>query len=336
MRKITIILLLLCSLVANAQNELTNKSILDMIALGFSDDIIVAKIKTSTGNFDTSIEALKELKEKGVSDTIMVAIMNGKTQSTNINEVRTGIYIKADDKMIRILPTVFSGTKTNTLASAFTYGIADASIKSTLNGATSKNKILSAKPEFYFYFAKSHDNSFSVGASNWWFASATSPNEFSLVKLLSKRNKRELKTGKVNIYAGSEMGVDESQAIKFNITQIDDYSYKVTPESSLEPGEYCFFYQGIIPQGGFTNQSVFDFSIPAGYGVTPRYQVGDVVWVLKKGKPYYIEIGKAEVKEDGIYYTGANYFDRNYTYEESECYSSKKELNAAKTNKDEK
>ena len=60
MKKTLVLLLALFMCIEiHAQTEtLTNQSILDMIELGFSEDIIVAKIQNSNNNFDTSIEAL--------------------------------------------------------------------------------------------------------------------------------------------------------------------------------------------------------------------------------------------------------------------------------------
>lgn len=266
-------LLFLCfiTLTLSAQTEkLTNQSIIDMKEMGFSDEIIVTKIKTSETNFDTSLRAMKQLKEKGIADSIIMEIMNSSnkvetaTETANSTDFKTGIYVNKDGEPTKILPTVFSGTKTNTLGAAFSYGIASAKIKSIMNNAQSTNIILEAQPAFWFYFAKQDNNSFNIGASNWWFASASSPNEFALVKLTVKKNKRELITGKMNAYSGSSLGVDDKYSIPFDIEIIDDYTYKVIPKEPLENGEYCFFYQGTIPQGGFTNQSVFDFSIRQG------------------------------------------------------------------------
>lgn len=256
------------TLTLSAQTEkVSNQSILEMKEMGFSDEVILTKISTSDTNFDTSLSAIKQLKEKGVSDAIIVAVMNGgTTESADVAEVstfKTGIYVKKEGEPVKILPTVFSGTKTNTLGAAFSYGIASAKIKSVMNNAESTNVINSEQPAFWFYFAKQDNNNFNVGASNWWFASASSPNEFALVKLIVKKNKRELVTGKVNAYAGSSLGIEDKYCIPFDIEIIDDYTYKVVPKQTLEAGEYCFFYQGTIPQGSFTNQSVFDFSIQA-------------------------------------------------------------------------
>ena len=91
---------------------------------------------------------------------------------------------------------------------------------------------------------------------------ASSPNEFALVRLTTKKGRRELETGSVNLYAGTSIGVDEKNHIQIDIEKIDDYTFKVKPRYFLNTGEYCFYYQGSIPQGGYNNQSVFDFSIP--------------------------------------------------------------------------
>lgn len=259
-------ILLLLSGIGYAQTErLTNKSIIDMVKAGFSEELIVTKIKTSEANFDTSIDALKDLKSKGVSEKIIMAVMNGKeTQNSvqsNALEIKTGIFFKDNGKYTKILPTVFSGSKANTLGAALTGGIASASVKSIMNNAHSNNVISSNRPEFMFYFARNNNDAFRISQTNWWFTSASSPNEFALVRLDIKKNKREMVIGTVNLYSGTKTGVDDVHNVSFKIEAVDDYTFKVTPKHAIPNGEYCFFFQGTIPQGGYTNQSVFDFSI---------------------------------------------------------------------------
>ena len=64
MRRILGVLLgLICSVMVNAQEEvLTNQSILDMMELGFTNDVIVGKIETTKSSFNTTVDALKTLK----------------------------------------------------------------------------------------------------------------------------------------------------------------------------------------------------------------------------------------------------------------------------------
>ena len=324
-----------------AQEEvLTNQSILDMMELGFTNDVIVGKIETSKSSFDTTVDALKALKEKGVGNEIIIAMMHSRKaiqeKAENNKVKKTGIYVKTGDGFQKIYPTVFSGSKTNTLGSALSYGLADAKIKSTLSGERSQNLVHSNSPEFYFYFDFSHTSELSLRATNWWFSVASSPNEFVLVKLKSKGRKREMDIGKVNIYAGNSIGVDEKNVIKFDIEVLNDNEFKVIPAWFLEPGEYCFYYQGIVPVGGYNNQAVFDFSIPDNLElakVKGLYRKGAYVWILKEGEPKQYLIEECKMGREGFYYglrkSDSNTFEADFFVKESECYKSKKDLKKA-------
>lgn len=340
-RFFNLILCLLFPLIVFAQDEvLTNQSILDMMDLGFTSDVIVGKIETSKVTFDTTVEALKVLKEKGVGNEIIIAMMRShkttidKEESMKIK--RIGIYVKNENEFQKIYPTVFSGSKTNTLGAALSYGLADAKIKSTLTGERSQNRVQTNLPDFYFYFDTSQSSELSLKANNWWFSFASSPNEFVLVKLKSKGQKRELGIGKVNIYAGNTIGVDEENAVRFYIEELSETEFKVTPVWFLEPGEYCFYYQGVVPMGGYSNQAVFDFSIPKDLELSEvkgRYREGTYVWVLNEGKPKRFLVEECREGKDGLYYglRKVEGVDKvvDFFVKESECYTTKKELKNA-------
>jgi hypothetical protein len=59
-----------------SQEVLNNNSIIELIDLGFEDSVIIDKINNTETNFDTNIENLKVLKEKGLSSEIMSAMIN--------------------------------------------------------------------------------------------------------------------------------------------------------------------------------------------------------------------------------------------------------------------
>ena len=65
--------------VLTPQIALTNKDVLEMVRAGLVPEIIVAKIKATTCAFDTSPTVLKELKEAGVPDTVIVAMVQTPT-----------------------------------------------------------------------------------------------------------------------------------------------------------------------------------------------------------------------------------------------------------------
>lgn len=329
-----IILLLLLSMLwvtsfAQESEILDNKSIIEMVSLGLSDDVVISKIQATECDFDTSINALKELKNSGISDTV-ISVMINASHNAKMSELEeqskvSGIFYDSPEGMIQILPTSFSGNSVNTLASAFSYGIASSKMKSTMPGSTSKNVVPEQLPKFRFLFRSGEE--YGQDLSNWWFTAATSPNQFVLVKLKKKKNSRQLVTGKVNLYSGVTNGISEEDVIGFSIKSIDNSEYIVRPNNLLSPGEYCFFYQGTIPVGGFTNQAVFDFSIPEGAKSPAKYSVGESVYVLQGGKVRKCKIIDIRIGEnEKILYLGENTFGKRIEWFEPDCDQDKKNL----------
>lgn len=63
---------------------LTNEHILKMFKDGIGSEIIIAKINTSKGRFDTSPSTIQRLKEAGLTDALILAmIQSGTTQQTS-------------------------------------------------------------------------------------------------------------------------------------------------------------------------------------------------------------------------------------------------------------
>jgi hypothetical protein len=58
---------------------LTNKDVVEMMKAGLAPEIVVAKIKSSETNFDTSPAALAELKAANVSDAVLLAMVKPGT-----------------------------------------------------------------------------------------------------------------------------------------------------------------------------------------------------------------------------------------------------------------
>lgn len=62
---------------ATAQSQvLTNKDVIEMVKAGISEELIVAKIRSSRTEFDTSPMGLKELKSAGVPDSLVLVMLN--------------------------------------------------------------------------------------------------------------------------------------------------------------------------------------------------------------------------------------------------------------------
>jgi hypothetical protein len=57
------------------QETLNNESIIGMLNAGLSETIMIAKIKSSRVNFDTSSSALQSLKKQGITDSVILAMV---------------------------------------------------------------------------------------------------------------------------------------------------------------------------------------------------------------------------------------------------------------------
>lgn len=312
MKKILLTVLAMLTVFSMRAQELNNRSILEMIELGFTDEVIIAKIKSSSCNFDTDINSLKSLKESGVSSDVIVAIL--EKQSPQTKGSRNGIYAEYNDSVIKIYPSSFSATKTRA------FGLTS-SMRSVMSGESSKNVLSSDFPVFYFYFSNS--NKSLLGSS---------PNEYALVRLTSEKGKRSVKTGDFNAFYGSDIGIDEKSICNTLVEPIDEYTFQVKPETPLMPGEYCFFYKGTIPQGGYNTLSAFDFSIPDLYKNSVKFKIGEYVWIKSGIIPAKCKVINYRRTDNGMVYVLA--YNNGITEErnETDCFKTRKEAKDSKNN----
>ncbi len=260
----------------NAQTKsdiLTNETVTMLHKKGLGAGIIINKIKTSKTAFDVSTDALIKLKDDSIPDDIVSTMIESadknKVEIVDLNDPAvtrsSGIYhFNPQDSsklLTRIDPTVVSGGKTGgvgqALALRYTGGLANMKSTSVLSGSNAHKQIKSGQLVFYFYFDRNKGNLNQMGAMNWWFATASSPNEFALIRLDPKKDSREFTTGKANAY-GHTTGIDEAQKVRFDYIPVSEGIFKVIITSSLPPGEYCFIYTGATPSM-YSNDKVFDF-----------------------------------------------------------------------------
>lgn len=278
--KITLLIsLFVAALNSNAQkvDTLTNDKIITLVKVGLKPPVIITKIQTSYNIFDVSTDALIKLSNAGVSSDIITIMMNAKTREQtsaanqkDINDPktmrRTGIYFfnpSSSFKPInRVDPTVTSTGKSggfgSFVAQVYTYGIAKSNVKSSIAGEKSRMQINDSNPVFYFYF----ESNANPKADDWFFATATSPNEFVIVKLKERKDGREMVIGSSNDYASSS-GIKNKEKISFEYEEVGEGIYKVYFKQKIEQGEYCFLYASSTPTQ-YSNNKVWDFGIANG------------------------------------------------------------------------
>jgi hypothetical protein len=261
---------------ADSPDVIDNKKLVELTKSGLGSDIIIGFINSSPTNFDCGMNSIIALKKDSVTEKVLVEVMkhcsdkqNSVAKAVNTNNPMEkhegGIFCyqykdtTSEYELKKLYTTVVSGQSSGgfgaAMAQSYTYGLAKTSVKSEISGASANVKLLSSGI-FYFYFdAPSQTN--TPGA--WWFHTATSPNEFSLIKLKVKKDVREYKSGTSNAYT-DKTGIDQDQKIAFTFEEVSPGIFKVIPSKHLPPGEYCFIYSAAVPTM-YTNDKVFDFSI---------------------------------------------------------------------------
>ncbi len=262
-----------CSTVAVAE-DLTLQDVIALTEMQLGDAAIIAKIEAESANFDLTTEQMIELKRKGVSSNVIAAMVRSGKDDTaaELSVVSSdpnvphppGVYLLhgtvEKGRMERIEPTSSSQLKTGGIwGYALTGGIASASVKVSIPNAAARVASTS-KPYFYFFFDESQKGATASSFMGSAFL-ASSPADFNLVRLNSKKDRREARVGSMNI-GGAKMGVMDKDRIRIEYELVRPGVYKVKAGDPLAPGEYGFLYS--LPgaaAGGAASARIFDFSV---------------------------------------------------------------------------
>lgn len=270
-----------------AAETLTNANVIELVKAGVGNEAVIAKIKSTDGNYSLTTDDLIALKNAGVSGDAIAAMIAGPAEVqptaaalslTDINPMTphpSGVYFidSSGNRLQRIDPTMSNQAKTGGIFGyALTMGIASMSVKVAIAGETARVAAPTGVPSFYFFFDASNPATTNL-ASSWAAGSAqtvTSPSEFTLIKLVPKDGRREARVGSMNI-AGAKTGVMDSDRIAFDYDMVRPGVYKVTPKQLLKPGQYGFIY-AIAGAGtaGAMSARIFDFSVSSNSTVVRR------------------------------------------------------------------
>jgi hypothetical protein len=256
---------------AVAQEVLTNDSVISMVKGGLGEAVVLARIRSSPANFDTSTNSLLALKKAGVSDKVIEAMVSaprsgaaaaaapapaapapapapssGSAPAPSVSASarssaggaaatlpRDSIYHLNGAKYTELQPQVIE----------IEMNMAFFSQKSevVLGGAKAEYRITDKQPQFYSYYA---------------------PTEALLVKLKpgDKKNDRNLKMGSGGYHpfgGSSRQGVRSEDRIAVKSERETNGFYRITPASALPSGEYGF----IVLSGTSAGGRMFDFGV---------------------------------------------------------------------------
>lgn len=291
MHRFLLLLALTCTtelLYGQGKSEvLTNSSVVALTKAGLDKSLIITTIKSTESKFDVSATTLIALKKQGLSNEVITAMVEKMTHAPTdatkqtpasssqgngglLGNLEPGIYYQdSQNKFIQLEPSIFTSSKTGSgIGAALSYGIAKVKSKAVLSGPTANLKFTGSTQTFYFIFPKnSAGNIGNEGNQNLWISSATSANEFVLLKFksinTSKQKAREVVTGSYGTYSGFSNGIPDDNKVAFRSEKMSTGVYKIYFETPLQSGEYAFIHAGgsATAAGGAPAQKAFDFSL---------------------------------------------------------------------------
>jgi hypothetical protein len=262
-----------------AAETLTNATVIQLVQAGIGNDAVIAKIKATDGKYGLGTDDLIALKTAGVPGDVIAAMIAGPAKAATATAMSltaidpmvphpSGLYLidTPANRVNRIDPTVSNQAKTGGIFGyALTGGIASMSIKVAISGEAARVMSPSGSPSFYFFFDASNPQTANI-TSSWAAGSAqtvSSPSEFTLIKLMEKKGRREARVGSMNI-GGAKTGVMDHDRIPFDYQMVREGVYKVTVKQPLEAGQYGFIYAlSGGGTGGAMTARIFDFAVPA-------------------------------------------------------------------------
>lgn len=258
--------------------EITNKEVIALTKAGLDKDIIIQKIRSSKTNFDLSTDSLIALKQAGVADEVVGAMLKAETGvavGSGSNESKPkgdpndpmaahdyGIYlfeqINGAKKMTQLAPNVSAQNRTGGgfTAAVTPFGLGKRKTKANLPGRNATLQITDSSPVFYFYLDT------STGGLNTSSGIPSTPNEFALVRFNLRSDNREITISKENAYS-AKGGLSDEYVVEFDFEDMGNGTFKITPKSSLKNGEYAFY----LLNSGNSNASAaigskfFDFGV---------------------------------------------------------------------------
>lgn len=246
------------SVPASAQQLMNNDEVITLTKAGLNPTLIVGKIKTSKTDFDLSTDSLIKLKQAGVTDDVVAAMLEAKSgksisaapaavqgrASGDPNDPMAphtyGIYIyemkDGQPKMTQLQPNVSAQNRTGGgfTAAVTPFGLGKMKTKANLPGRNASLQITDTLPVFYFYLDT------TSGGLNTASGIPSTPNEFTLVRFNQRSDNREVTIAKTNSW-GSKGGLSDEYVVALKAEDMGNGVFKVTPQGDLKKGEYGFY-----------------------------------------------------------------------------------------------
>jgi hypothetical protein len=260
--------ILLCGFIAAVGQEvkrLTNADVVAMVKAGLPETTVILAIQKGPTAFDTSPEALIQLKNQGVSPKVLDAMLQpaGAPPAPTVQPgaaplrpnpldpslltpgggVASGdVFLIDGDKRVQMKYST-SNARTNSMMGAVVNPFHKTKFRATINGNHAQLRITNTSPAFEVTLPSNVNPSDII----------------ALIKLTPKSDRREIETGRGSI-TGVSSGFRKDDLVALSIEEAGDTGgnsfkvYRAKVVSPLQPGEYA-----LVTQVG----AYYDFGVDA-------------------------------------------------------------------------
>jgi hypothetical protein len=209
-----------------------------MVKAGMSDSIVISTINSQPSHFSLSANDLISLKQAGVSDAVMAAMIAknapagvATAQPTGTYPSEIGVYYEQKGVDTELQPEVVNTKTGGFMKSLATDGIVKGDINGNIKGEHSPNSLTS--PVEFLIVARDGDD----------------PVEYQLLRLHAKSKYREFRSVTGGVFHASTGA--SRDAVEFKSDKVAPLTYKISLPTALTPGEY-----GFLPPGAFTSRNL--------------------------------------------------------------------------------
>lgn len=250
--------ILFCCSMAQSQPKdkpLTNCDVVKLVKAGLPEATIVGVIQQSTTAFDTSPEALSELRREGASTAILDTVLKSSGEKP-VGELaglpcHQGFFYKSDSLWTElgypVMDVKLKGTEKIFLSGGLVHGGIDVVLK----GPEAQLKISDPQPIFYNHVPGSLDLSQNLSQTR---------EEFVIVRLDQKKTKRLLEVKPIGVFSAfGRLKYKKSAVYETRFTHVSGNVAAIQPKAALPQGEYLLV--SATPGKNAANGFGYEFAI---------------------------------------------------------------------------
>ena len=236
---------------ACGQEPLTNESVIKMVKAGLSEEVVTSMVKTQPGKYSTTVDNLLALKDAGVGDKILAAMVakaagGGKESTAGPAEtsgtaaykpaMEIGVYYKVAGEWAEVLPEVVNWKTGGTLKNIASAGVVKKDLNGNIVGPKSRNSV-------------SRPLEFRIIAPE-----GVAITEYQLIRLRGNKDYREFRTVTGGIF--NQQSGAMRDMVPFEGKKLAPRTYSVVLPNNLGAGDYGFLSPGAVGSTGNTQAQI--------------------------------------------------------------------------------